>query len=134
MSDERFHRHLALGSQMAFNVRKNYCFSVLVRWCFRLTTSCSKFIKNIRPLPKALGDRNGLCEMGRSYKQEKSNYLQGEKNIVEAELRSIKGAYFRLKDQVQSLALELSSMEKALEASYNQVIPLRKELFPAEDS
>jgi predicted nuclease with TOPRIM domain len=72
--------------------------------------------------------------MGRSYKQEKSNYLQGEKNIVEAELRSIKGAYFRLKDQVQSLALELSSMEKALEASYNQVIPLRKELFPAEDS
>jgi hypothetical protein len=38
---------------------------------------------------------------------------------MEAELRSIKGAYSRLKDQVQSLALELSSMKKALEASYN---------------
>jgi len=53
---------------------------------------------------------------------------------MEAELRSIKGAYSRLKDQVQSLALELSSMKKALEASYNQVILLMEELFPARVS
>ena len=60
--------------------------------------------------------------------------LQGEKDVVEAEFQSIKGAYSRLKDQVQSIALELSSIEKALELSYNQVIPLREEFFAAMDS
>ena len=35
---------------------------------------------------------------------------------------------------MQSLALELSSMKKALELSYNQVIPLKEELFTTRDS
>ena len=44
---------------------------------------------------------------------------------MKAKLWSIEVAYTTLKDQTQGLALELSSKEKALEASYNQVVPLK---------
>jgi hypothetical protein len=37
--------------------------------------------------------------------------------------------YTTLKDQAQGLALELSSRKKALEAFYNQVVPLKQELL-----
>ena len=49
-------------------------------------------------------------------------------------LQSIKVAYSRLKDQIYGLSLKLRSQEKALEASYNKMIPLKKELLQARDS
>jgi len=52
---------------------------------------------------------------------------------VKAEIQSIKVDYSRLKDQTQGLALKLSSWKKALEALYNQVVPLREELLQARD-
>ena len=40
-------------------------------------------------------------------------------------------AYSTLKDQTHGLALKLSSSEKSLQATYNQMVPLRQELLEA---
>ena len=57
-----------------------------------------------------------------------------KKNVVEAKLQSIKVVYSKLKDQMYGLSLKLKSQEKAFEASYNKVIPLKRELLQARDS
>jgi uncharacterized protein YwqG len=53
---------------------------------------------------------------------------------MEAKLQSIKVAYFRLKDQMYGLSLKPRSQKKAFNASYNKVIPLKKEFLQARDS
>ena len=58
-------------------------------------------------------------------------WLHEGKNVIESNLRSFKMAYSTLKDQTHGLALKLSSSEKSLQATYNQVVPLRQELLEA---
>ena len=101
------------------------------------------------PTFKDIGDRKGLwkgsrcCEQGKldclwtttrgknCYKGQAAEYWGG---LYHAKGPSSRPFPFTLKDQAQGLAFELGFREKALEASYNKVVPLRQELFEAKAS
>lgn len=60
--------------------------------------------------------------------QDAFKWMQREKTIMEAKLRSINVDYSTLKDQAQGFALELGSCEITFEATYKQMVLLRQEL------
>lgn len=60
--------------------------------------------------------------------QDAFKWIQREKTIMEAKLRSINVDYSTLKDQAQGFSLELGSCEITFKAAYKQVVPLRQEL------
>lgn len=58
--------------------------------------------------------------------------LKKEKTIVEAKLRRLKVDYSSLKEQIQDIVLQLGSNDKLLQAIYNKVDILKREILEAK--
>lgn len=58
--------------------------------------------------------------------------LKKEKTTVEAKLRRLKVDYSSLKEQIQDIVLQLGSNNKLLQAIYNKVDILKREILEAK--